>query len=109
MFTLPVVYNFSLVYFQGSLRCSWPVSYNFSPFSHEAMIDLVHLLHNLVDNKGKILVPGVYDSVAELTAEEAKLYDAIDFDTVSFLTHSHLEFLWKVSSATVIHLNTTWE
>ncbi|KAK3749409.1 hypothetical protein QZH41_015869, partial [Actinostola sp. cb2023] len=47
---------------------------------HEAMRDLVGLLSTLVDVKGKILVPGVYDSVAELTAKEKALYDDIDFD-----------------------------
>ncbi|KAK3697503.1 hypothetical protein QZH41_002099 [Actinostola sp. cb2023] len=48
--------------------------------SHEAMRDLVGLLSTLVDVKGKILVPGVYDSVAELTVKEKALYDDIDFD-----------------------------
>ena len=47
------------------------------------MRDLVGLLSTLVDVKGKILVPGVYDSVAELTAEEKALYDDIEFDLVS--------------------------
>uniref|UniRef100_A0A669D0Q2 Cytosolic non-specific dipeptidase n=1 Tax=Oreochromis niloticus TaxID=8128 RepID=A0A669D0Q2_ORENI len=35
---------------------------------------------SLVDKRGKILVPGIYDSVAPLTAEEQKLYEKIDFD-----------------------------
>lgn len=34
----------------------------------------------LLDNKGKILVPGMYDSIAQLTEEEKKLYEKIDFD-----------------------------
>ncbi|XP_072172211.1 cytosolic non-specific dipeptidase-like [Diadema setosum] len=46
---------------------------------HEAMVDLVALLNSLVDNKGKILVPGVYDSVDALTEEEEALYGPIDF------------------------------
>ncbi len=37
-------------------------------------------LGSLVDNKGKILVPGVYDHVAKLTDEEKKLYEKIEFD-----------------------------
>ena len=32
--------------------------------------------------QGKLLVPGIYDTVAKLTPEEEKLYDAIDFDMV---------------------------
>ena len=51
-------------------------------FRHEAMSDLIALMANLVDAKGKILVPGIYDTVARLTPEEEKLYDAIDFDMV---------------------------
>lgn len=35
---------------------------------------------SLLDKKGKILVPGMYDSVAPLTEEEQKLYEKIDFD-----------------------------
>ncbi|XP_065325888.1 cytosolic non-specific dipeptidase-like [Pelmatolapia mariae] len=44
------------------------------------MTDLIALMGSLVDNRGKILVPGIYDSVAPLTAEEQKLYEKIDFD-----------------------------
>ena len=45
------------------------------------MIDLVHLFSKLVDQKGRILIPGVNDLVKAMTAEEDKLYDNIDFDT----------------------------
>lgn len=41
------------------------------------------LLTSLTDVKGKILVPGVNEAVAELTEEEKKLYDNIEFDPVS--------------------------
>jgi len=47
---------------------------------HEAMSDLIYLLDHLVDVKGKILVPGVYDSVAPVTDAETLLYNSIDFD-----------------------------
>jgi nonspecific dipeptidase len=47
---------------------------------HEAMTDLILLMSKLVDNKGKILVPGVMDDVAPLTPEEEKLYHQIEFD-----------------------------
>lgn len=35
---------------------------------------------SLVDKRGKILVPGMYDDVAPLTDAETKLYEKIDFD-----------------------------
>lgn len=47
---------------------------------HEAMGDLIALMNSLVDAKGKILIPGIYDTVSELTEEEKALYDPIDFD-----------------------------
>jgi len=46
---------------------------------HESMVDLVALLNELVDAKGKILIPGIYDSVLPLTEEEEKLYENIEF------------------------------
>lgn len=51
-------------------------------FSHEAMADLIALMNSLVDARGKILVPGVYESVKKLTEEEMALYESIDFDLV---------------------------
>ena len=47
------------------------------------MTDLIALMNSLVDNKGKILVPGIYDSVEKVTEDEEKLYENIDFDLVS--------------------------
>lgn len=47
---------------------------------HEAMADLIHLMGKLIDEDGKILVPGIMDDVAPLTAEEEALYDPIHFD-----------------------------
>ncbi|KAG8133417.1 hypothetical protein E2320_011245 [Naja naja] len=35
---------------------------------------------SLVDKKGRILIPGIYETVASLTNEEQLLYDKIDFD-----------------------------
>ncbi|CAG2178441.1 unnamed protein product, partial [Oppiella nova] len=51
---------------------------------HEAMTDLVLLMSKLVDNKGKILVPGVMDDVAPLTTHEEGLYHKIEFDCNQF-------------------------
>ncbi|MEQ2161689.1 hypothetical protein GOODEAATRI_012092, partial [Goodea atripinnis] len=39
---------------------------------------------SLVDRKGKILIPGMYDSVAPLSEEEKKLYEKIDFDLCEY-------------------------
>ena len=47
------------------------------------MVDLVALLNELVDAKGKILIPGIYDSVLPLTEEEEKLYENIEFCQVN--------------------------
>jgi len=47
---------------------------------HESMVDLVAVLNELVDAKGRIQIPGIYDSVAKLTDEELALYKNIDFN-----------------------------
>ncbi|TFK75601.1 CNDP dipeptidase [Pluteus cervinus] len=46
---------------------------------YEPMTDLVTLLSKLVDNKGKILIPGVVDRVPSVTSEEIKLYEKLDY------------------------------
>lgn len=46
---------------------------------HEAMVDLIAIMASLVDAKGRILVPGIYDCVAAITEEESASYDPIDF------------------------------
>ncbi|KAG1714147.1 Cytosolic non-specific dipeptidase [Nymphon striatum] len=51
---------------------------------HEAMTDLISLMGTLVDNRGKILIPGIMDSVVPTTDEELQLYEKIDFDTEEF-------------------------
>ena len=38
------------------------------------------MMNQLVDGEGNILVEGLMDSVAPLTAEESAKYDNIDFD-----------------------------
>uniref|UniRef100_A0A5S6QXM0 M20_dimer domain-containing protein n=1 Tax=Trichuris muris TaxID=70415 RepID=A0A5S6QXM0_TRIMR len=51
---------------------------------HEAMTDLIYLLDQLVDSKGKILIPGIYDQVAPLTEQERQHYSTIDFNVEEF-------------------------
>lgn len=58
------------------------------------MVDLIALLNTLVDSRGHILIPGVYDSVAKLTDEEKKLYEPIDFNPVSNRSFS-TEYIYK--------------
>lgn len=71
-----------LVYFFAEITCAKQDLHSgvFGGSVHEAMIDLVHLLGKLVDDKGKILIPGVNELVAPLTPEEDALYENIDFD-----------------------------
>ena len=51
--------------------------------SHEAMSDVIALMGSLVDNKGRILVPHLYDAVEQLTLQESSAYDSNDFDMAS--------------------------
>jgi nonspecific dipeptidase len=44
------------------------------------MTDLVAMLNTLLDKDGTILVEGLMDTVAPVTEEELKTYEAIDFD-----------------------------
>ncbi|CAH2284616.1 beta-Ala-His dipeptidase-like [Pelobates cultripes] len=47
---------------------------------YEAMSDLIYLLDTLVDVKGHILIPGIYDAVAPLNEKEIKLYKELEFN-----------------------------
>jgi len=51
---------------------------------HEAMVDLMYLMSQLVDGKGNIMVPGLHDQVKPITDEERALYTDIDFDPEDF-------------------------
>ena len=44
------------------------------------MIDLAHLFSKLVDQKGRILIPGIYELVAPVENDEHEIYKNIDFD-----------------------------
>lgn len=71
-----------ICYFFLEIECSTKDLHSgvFGGTVHEGMADLIAILDTLVDNKGRILIPGIYDSVAKLTEEEKKLYEPIDFD-----------------------------
>lgn len=70
-----------LAYFYVEIECAQKDLHSgvFGGTVHEAMTELVHLLSKLVDNKGRILVPGIMDDVKQLLPEEEKLYHGIDF------------------------------
>jgi len=68
-----------------------------SIYRHEAMTDLIAILGTLVDVNGKILIPGINDTVAPVTDNERSSYDPIDFDLViSCSLHFYL-FIWGPS------------
>lgn len=62
---------------------------------HEAMTDLIMLMGSLMDQKGRILVPGISEAVASVTDEELELYDKIDFDLE--------EYARDVGTETLLH------
>ncbi|KAI8781280.1 cytosolic non-specific dipeptidase [Biomphalaria glabrata] len=47
---------------------------------HEAMNDVIAIMSSLTDVNHKILIPGIYDDVEELTDAELQTYEPIDFD-----------------------------
>jgi len=51
---------------------------------YEGMSDLIHIMSSLADVNGKILIPGVCDSVRPVTDDEMKTYENIDFDPETF-------------------------
>jgi len=51
---------------------------------HEAMVDLMYMMSQLVDSTGKILVPGIMDQVDSITPEEEALYKDIDFNVEDY-------------------------
>ncbi|RUP52088.1 hypothetical protein BC936DRAFT_141683 [Jimgerdemannia flammicorona] len=47
---------------------------------HEPMTDLTLLLSKLVTPNGEILIPGISDDVAVVTASESSTYNTLDFE-----------------------------
>ncbi|XP_061178072.1 cytosolic non-specific dipeptidase-like [Saccostrea echinata] len=104
-----------ICYFFLEVECSTKDLHSgvFGGTVHEGMADLIALLSTLVDSKGHILIPGIYDSVAKLTEEEKKMYEPIDFDPdeykkdvgVTKLIHSKKEDIlmhrWRYPSLSI--------
>ncbi|XP_074195934.1 beta-Ala-His dipeptidase isoform X1 [Rhinolophus sinicus] len=77
----------------------------FGGILNEPMADLVALLGGLVDASGHILVPGIYDHVAPLTAEEKKMYEAVDLDLEEYRNSSQVKtFLFDTKEEILMHL-----
>lgn len=51
---------------------------------HEPITILIFLLSKLVNDKGRILIPGIYDKVPECSQEEIENLKTIDFDPTSY-------------------------
>ncbi|WAO91647.1 M20-dimer domain-containing protein [Fusarium falciforme] len=43
----------------------------------EPMTDIVNIMSSLVDSQGKLLIPGIYDAVLEVTDEERESYEKL--------------------------------
>ncbi|KAH6935124.1 hypothetical protein HPB50_003452 [Hyalomma asiaticum] len=71
-----------LCYFAVEVECASKDLHSgvFGGSVYEAMADLTHLMSQLADRTGKILIPGIMDDVAPLTDKERNLYKSIDFD-----------------------------
>ena len=55
---------------------------------------LIHILSKLKDEDGRILIPGFYDDVLPLTAEERALLDQNDIDAANCLQWTGAPALW---------------
>ncbi|KFP88521.1 Beta-Ala-His dipeptidase, partial [Apaloderma vittatum] len=77
----------------------------FGGIIHEPMMDLIALLDSLVDPTGRIQIPGIYDSIADLTEEERKLYESIEFDLEEHKKNSGVKkFLYGTKEEILLHL-----
>ncbi|NXM70519.1 CNDP1 dipeptidase, partial [Serilophus lunatus] len=77
----------------------------FGGIIHEPLTDLIALLDSLVDPAGRIQIPGIYDSVAQLTDEERKLYESIEFDLEEHKSNSGVKkFLFGTKEEILLHL-----
>nr|XP_056710073.1 beta-Ala-His dipeptidase-like [Euleptes europaea] len=72
---------------------------------HEAMSDLVALLDSLVDSSGRILIPGMYEDVANVTDEEMKLYAPIDYNFDEHKANIGVkQFLYKTKDEILLNM-----
>ena len=71
-----------ICYFFVEVECSTKDLHSgvFGGTVHEAMTDVIAILGTLVDVNGRILIPGINDTVAPVSEDERSSYDPIDFD-----------------------------
>ncbi|CAD7092612.1 unnamed protein product [Hermetia illucens] len=75
-----------ICYFHIDIECALKDLHSgvFGGSVHEAMADLIAMLDTLVDSDGRILITGVNDDVAPVTAGESEIYKTIDFDVQEY-------------------------
>jgi len=75
-----------LCYFHIEIECASKDLHSgvFGGTVQEAVPDLIYLLNTLVDKNGRILITGIYDSVAPLRPNENELYEEISFDVKDY-------------------------
>jgi len=66
------------------------------------MTDLFQIMSKLVDRNGKILVPGIYDTVDPVTDEELASYGPIDFDVEEYRKDIGTNALLKTDKAELL-------
>ena len=66
------------------------------------MTDLFGIMSQLVDRSGKILVPGIYDTVDPVTDEEMASYGPIDFDVEGYRKDIGTNALLKTDKAELL-------
>lgn len=69
---------------------------------HEAMVDCVQVLSKLVDSKGKILIPGINENVAEMSEAEKEVYKPIHFSLPEYKKDIGCETLIKETKEEVL-------
>lgn len=75
-----------LCYFHLEVTCAKADLHSgtFGGTVYEGMSDLIYLMNTLTDVNGKILIDGIYDSVAEITDAELSAYKDIEFNVDEF-------------------------
>ncbi|ODV97017.1 hypothetical protein PACTADRAFT_48793 [Pachysolen tannophilus NRRL Y-2460] len=74
-------------------------------FSKEPTIDLINLLSKLTNDDGKIMVPGFYDPIREVTKDEMKLYENIMSRSSIESSIDQLMAKWRYPSLTVHNIS----
>ncbi|KAK9471363.1 uncharacterized protein V1510DRAFT_368013 [Dipodascopsis tothii] len=71
----------------------------------EPLMDMTKLLSRLTGDDGRVLLPGFYDTVQELSEQESKLYDEICLRVDKPLKRESLIAKWRNPSLTIHSIN----